>query len=129
MWIHFYDNPLICANVILYSKCVYNLLLYNEPFMQWRIQDFLDGGANLLFDQTFLKNCMKMKEFGPKEVARPLRPLPLDPSMLYDWSRNENLILTKVVSFYEVKRSLFPQNHNGKFNFHPVTALAFNQKY
>ena len=31
------------------------------------------GGANLLFDQKFPKNCMKMKEFGPGGGAPPLR--------------------------------------------------------
>ena len=42
---------------------------------QWRIQDFVDGGwgrqhqtggGNLLFGQLFPKNCMKMKEIGPR---------------------------------------------------------------
>ena len=35
------------------------------------------GGANLLFDQKFPKNCMKMKEFRPRGGARPWRPPPL----------------------------------------------------
>ena len=30
-----------------------------------------DGGANLLFGQTFPENCMKMKEIGPR--GRPWR--------------------------------------------------------
>ena len=47
--------------------------------MQWRIQDFPDGGGganfqgggvNLSFNQKFPENCMKMKEFGPREGAR-----------------------------------------------------------
>ena len=42
---------------------------------QWRIQDFPDGGggrqlprwgAELLFNHFFPKNCMKMKELGPR---------------------------------------------------------------
>ena len=52
-------------------------------FKQWRIQDFLDGstnpqdgGANLLFGQILPENCMKMKEFRPKEgVCIPGDPL------------------------------------------------------
>ena len=54
--------------------------------MQWRIQDFPDGGtypqgggANLLFGKIFLENCMKMKEIGPRGGGgalpwHPLRP-------------------------------------------------------
>ena len=41
--------------------------------MQWRIQDFPDGEgqaremcANILFDNIFAENCMKMKEIGPR---------------------------------------------------------------
>ena len=40
--------------------------------MQLRIQDFPDGGGtthevkNLLFDNIFAKNCMKMKEITPR---------------------------------------------------------------
>ena len=39
--------------------------------LQWRIQDFAEGGtnypkgANVLFCKIFVENCMKMKEFGP----------------------------------------------------------------
>ena len=32
------------------------------------------GGTNLLFCPIFTKNCMKMKEFGPRGGARPWRP-------------------------------------------------------
>ena len=39
--------------------------------LQWQIQDFPDGGANpgvwsenLLLDNIFVENCMKMKEIG-----------------------------------------------------------------
>ena len=59
--------------------------------MQWRIQDFPEGGPTPkmgLFFQLFAENCMKMKEFGPPGGgARPWRP-PLDPPM--EW--NEKLI-------------------------------------
>ena len=53
--------------------------------MQWRIQDFPQGGAPTpkiaTIFQFFAKNCMKMKEFGPPGGgARPWRP-PLDPPM------------------------------------------------
>ena len=50
---------------------------------QWRIQDFPEegvptprrGGANIWFCQNFPKNCMKLKEFGPRgaSLAPPLR--------------------------------------------------------
>ena len=51
---------------------------------QRRIQDFQDGGGanfqgggiNLLFNQIFPQNCMKMEEFGPREGAR-IRSTPL----------------------------------------------------
>ena len=34
--------------------------------------NFQGGGANLLFNQIFPENCMKMKEFGPRgEDTRP----------------------------------------------------------
>ena len=37
--------------------------------MQWRIQDFPQGGAptpkSAIIFQFFAENCMKMKEFGP----------------------------------------------------------------
>ena len=50
--------------------------------VQWRIQDFPEGGAQtpksaIIF---FAKNYMKMKEFGPRGVCVPCAPL--DPSML-----------------------------------------------
>ena len=39
--------------------------------LQWRIQDFAEGGtnypkgANVLFCKIFVENCMKIEEFGP----------------------------------------------------------------
>ena len=47
--------------------------------MQWRIQDFPQGGAPTpkiaIIFQIFAKNCMKMKEFGPPGGgARPWHP-------------------------------------------------------
>ena len=38
--------------------------------MQWKIQDFPDGGANWLFDQIFAENCMEMKEFEMRGEPR-----------------------------------------------------------
>ena len=42
------------------------------PPLQWRIQDFPQGGAPTpkiaIIFQIFAKNCMKMKEFGPPGV-------------------------------------------------------------
>ena len=54
---------------------------------QWRIQDFPEegtptprgGGRQHTILPKFLKNCMKLKEFGPPG-ARPSRPL-LDPPL------------------------------------------------
>ena len=46
--------------------------------IQWRIQDFPQGGAPTpkiaIIFHIFAKNCMKMKEFGPGG-GRPWRPL------------------------------------------------------
>ena len=55
--------------------------------LQWRIQDFPQGGGaptpkNAIIFQFFAENCMKMKEFEPPGGARPWRP-PLDPPMVY----------------------------------------------
>ena len=36
----------------------------------WRMQDFQDGGGDLLFGQNFRENCMQMKKIGPREGAR-----------------------------------------------------------
>ena len=50
--------------------------------MQWRIQNFPQGGAptpkSAIIFQIFAENCMKMKEFGPPgggraSLAPPLR--------------------------------------------------------
>ena len=54
-------------------------------YIQWRIQDFPQGGAptpkSAIIFQFFPENCMKMKEFrAPGGGARPWRP-PLDPPM------------------------------------------------
>ena len=42
--------------------------------VQWRIQDFPQGGAptpkSAIIFQFFAKNCMKMKEFGPPGGGR-----------------------------------------------------------
>ena len=52
--------------------------IQNPCQMQWRIQDFPQGGAPTpkiaIIFQIFAKNCMKMKEFGPPGGARPWRP-------------------------------------------------------
>ena len=56
--------------------------------MQWRIQDFPEegaptpqgGGRQHMILPKFPKNCMKLKEFGPRGGARPLHP-PLDPPL------------------------------------------------
>ena len=46
--------------------------------IQWRIQDFPQGGAptpkSAIIFQIFAENYMKMKEFGPPGGARPWRP-------------------------------------------------------
>ena len=63
--------------------------LWTVVYKQWWIQDFPDegghnfqfGGTNLVFDQFFLKNCMKSKLIGPGG-GMSLVP-PLDPPMIY----------------------------------------------
>ena len=40
----------------------------NHRISQWRIKDFPDGRANLLINQSFPKNCMKMKEIGLNKI-------------------------------------------------------------
>ena len=61
--------------------------LANELSIQWRIQDFPDGGAPTpklgLFSNFFAENCMKIKEFLPPG-GRPFRP-PLDPPMVLQY--------------------------------------------
>ena len=56
--------------------------LYN--IMQWRIQDFPEGGAPTYFLTNFSrispKNCMKMKKFCVGGHAS-LAPPPLDPPL------------------------------------------------
>ena len=54
--------------------------------LQWRIQDFPQGGANsqsgfanLLFCKFFAENCMGMKEFGPWRPPPPTSDLPMPP--------------------------------------------------
>ena len=42
--------------------------------------NFQGGDANLLFNQIFPENCMKMKEFGPRGGAR-VPGAPLDPPL------------------------------------------------
>ena len=49
--------------------------------VQWQIQDFLEGGVNLLFGKTFAENYMKMKEFGPRRGV-PITPLTRHCSLL-----------------------------------------------
>ena len=59
----------------------------NMPsWLQWRIQDFREGGANsqsecpyVLFCKFFAENCMKMKDFGPGGTSLvPPLDLPMD---------------------------------------------------
>ena len=57
---------------------------------QWRIQDFLEGGAPIpklgLFCNFFAENCMKMKEFGPPGVSlSPLRSANGGYQNMYSW--------------------------------------------
>ena len=58
--------------------------------MQWRIQDFPQGGAPTpkiaIIFQIFAENCMKMKEFGPPGGARVPGAPPLDPPMMWSTS-------------------------------------------
>ena len=47
-------------------------------YLQWRIQDFPQGGAPApkiaIIFQICAENCMKMKDFGPPGGGRPWRP-------------------------------------------------------
>ena len=78
-----------CVDLELQCLVRCDLLMYMDQFYypscitkQWRIQDFLEGGAptpegeegcvNLLFCKIFAKNCMKMKEFRPRRKGRGL---------------------------------------------------------
>ena len=53
--------------------------------MQWRIQDFPQGGAPTpkiaIIFHIFAENCMKMKEFGPPGGAR----VPGAPPWIRQW--------------------------------------------
>ena len=64
----------------------YNVLVNYMYTVQWRIQDFPEGGREPsrggVNTPNFPENCMKSKEFGrPGGGVRPSRP-PLDPPML-----------------------------------------------
>ena len=82
--------PPICYNPNLMTTS-YWVIYYGHldlPFsLQWRIQDFPQGGAltpkiAIIF-QIFAENCMKVKEFGaPGGGASPWYP-PLDLPMFY----------------------------------------------
>ena len=54
--------------------------------VQWRIQDFPQGGAPTpkiaIIFQIFAENCMKMKEFGPPGARIPGTP----PPWIRQWS-------------------------------------------
>ena len=52
------------------------------------------GVENLLFGQIFPENCMKMKEIGPRERARPWCPPPLDPPQNVPtcWQPNASIV-------------------------------------
>ena len=92
---------MVCNNLENWLKQrAYSLVLLSCPFIrikvwlttkkrqlaiQWRIQDFPQGGAPTpkiaIIFHIFAENCMKMKEFGPPGGgAHPWRP-PLDPPM------------------------------------------------
>ena len=46
--------------------------LESKPhYCQRWIQDFPDPGTNLLFNQKFPKNCMKIKKIGPGAHREP----------------------------------------------------------
>ena len=60
--------------------------IFFVPHYQWRIQDFPQGGAPTpkiaIIFQFFAKNCMKMKEFGPRGRGHASLAPPLDPPMI-----------------------------------------------
>ena len=63
------------------------VLLQEVKHIQWRMQDFPQGGAPTpkiaIIFQIFAKNCMKMKEFGPPGGGgRASLAPPLDPPMI-----------------------------------------------
>ena len=69
----------------MFSRLILKHYKLNDP-IQWRIQDFPQGGAPTpkiaIIFHIFAKNCIKMKEFGPPGGgARPWRP-PLDPPII-----------------------------------------------
>ena len=72
---------------VFYTFNVFLLNVRRFSLNQWRIQDFPEegaptprGGAPTYDFAKFLKNCMKLKEFGPPGGAS-LTP-PLDPPLL-----------------------------------------------
>ena len=67
-------------------------IIYTETLhsLQWRIQDFPEvgaptpqGGRQHTILPKFPKNCMKLKEFGPRGGARP-KFYYVDPPLVYD---------------------------------------------
>ena len=90
------------------------LLSYIFHFLQWRIQDFPQGGAPTpkiaIIFHIFAENCMKMKEFGsPGGGARPWCP-PLDPPMSCNMKINAVLfsVYFKIlISIFKILTDIF----------------------
>ena len=57
---------------------IFDISVADPGFPRRGAANFQGGDANLLFNQIFPKNCMEMKEFGPRRGARPWRPPSLD---------------------------------------------------
>ena len=77
----------LCKEIVTKQVEHRHVLLY-LCLLQWRIQDFPEGGREPsrggVNTPNFPENCMKSKEFGrPGGGVRPSRP-PLDPPMFCD---------------------------------------------
>ena len=92
------------AQVFLYRHryIIHTCICLKRTAIQWRIQDFPEGGAPTLgggrqpiICLIFPENCMKMKKFWPRGGgARPWRP-PLDPPLRQYFNKFDKFSKTK----------------------------------
>ena len=74
-----------------------------DPGFPWSDANSKGRNEKLLFGQLVHKNCIKMKEIGPRGEAHTWRP-PLDPPMLIIGSTTVKAVSTHQISFSLIQR-------------------------